>query len=122
MPEGHTIHRAARDHHKKLAGQRLKVFSPQGRFEAGAKILTGKRCRSVEALGKHLLYWFETDDVLHIHLGLFGRIRNRKLPLKEPVGAVRVRLVGRAARGYALVCGPKISMWVRCCEAKNPWV
>lgn len=95
MPEGHTIHRAARDHHKKLAGQRLKVFSPQGRFEAGAKILTGKRCRSVEALGKHLLYWFETDDVLHIHLGLFGRIRNRKLPLKEPVGAVRVRLVGR---------------------------
>ena len=33
MPEGHTIHRAARDHEKALAGQALLVTSPQGRFD-----------------------------------------------------------------------------------------
>ena len=93
MPEGHTIHRAARDHHRILAGQQLTVSSPQGRFAEGASLLTGQLCLSVEALGKHLLYRFNNGDVLHIHLGLFGRIRKLKLPLVEPRGAVRVRLV-----------------------------
>ena len=94
MPEGHTIHRAARDHRRALAGQVLSVSSPQGRFAEGAARLDGRRCRTVEAYGKHLLYHFDGDDALHIHLGLFGRIRKRKLPLAEPRGAVRVRLVG----------------------------
>ena len=93
MPEGHTIHRAARDHHPILAGQQLTVSSPQGRFGAGASLLTGQLCLAVEAFGKHLLYRFKNGDVLHIHLGLFGRIQKRKLPLVEPRGAVRVRLV-----------------------------
>ena len=94
LPEGHTIHRAAKDHHKKLSGQTLQVSSPQGRFSEGSEILSGKVCHSVEALGKHLLYRFESSDVLHVHLGLFGKIRSGRLPLKEPIGAVRVRLVG----------------------------
>ena len=93
MPEGHTIHRAARDHHQILAGQQVTVSSPQGRFVEGASLLTGHFCLAVEAFGKHLLYRFNSGDVLHIHLGLFGRIRKRKLPLIEPRGAVRVRLV-----------------------------
>ena len=94
MPEGHTIHRAARDQNSVLAGQVLAVSSPQGRFAEGAAHLDGRRCHSVEAYGKHLVYRFEGDEALHIHLGLFGRIRQRKLPLEEPRGAVRVRLVG----------------------------
>ena len=93
MPEGHTIHRAARDHHRILAGQQVTVSSPQGRFAEGASLLTGKFCLAVEAFGKHLLYHFNSGDVLHIHLGLFGRIRKRKMPLVEPRGAVRVRFV-----------------------------
>ena len=32
MPEGHTIHRAARDHHRIFAGKQLTISSPQGRF------------------------------------------------------------------------------------------
>ncbi|MEM9942783.1 MAG: Fpg/Nei family DNA glycosylase, partial [Planctomycetota bacterium] len=32
MPEGHTIHRIARDHNKDFKGQKLIVTSPQGRF------------------------------------------------------------------------------------------
>ena len=94
MPEGHTIHRAARDHHRLFAGQKLTISSPQGRFADGALLLSGRSCLAVEAFGKHLIYRFDEGDVLHIHLGLFGRIRKHKLPLAEPRGAVRVRLVG----------------------------
>ncbi len=94
MPEGHTIHRAARDHRKVLAGQVLDVSSPQGRFAEGAKRIDGLRCSEVEAYGKHLIYRFDYGLSLHIHLGLFGRLHKRKLPLTEPKGVVRVRLVG----------------------------
>ena len=95
MPEGHTIHRAARDHRKIFANQILHVSSPQGRFSEGANTLNKTLCISVEAFGKHLLYHFDYNKTLHVHLGLFGRIRREKLPLKEPKGAVRVRLVGQ---------------------------
>lgn len=94
MPEGHTIHRAARDHRKALAGQVLDVSSPQGRFFEGAKRIDGLRCTDVEAYGKHLIYRFDHGLSLHIHLGLFGKLRKSKLPLGEPKGAVRVRLIG----------------------------
>ncbi len=95
MPEGHTIHRAARDHRKIFANQILNVSSPQGRFADGANILNKNLCSDVEAFGKHLLYHFKNGQTLHVHLGLFGRINKHKLPLKEPKGAVRVRLVGQ---------------------------
>ena len=93
VPEGHTIHRAAHEHQRMLAGQKLDVSSPQGRFAEGASILSGKKCVVVEAFGKHLTYHFDSKYILHVHLGLFGRIRKHKLPLKDPRGAVRVRLV-----------------------------
>lgn len=94
MPEGHTIHRAARDQNPLLSGQALAVSSPQGHFAAGAAHLDGRRCVMVEAFGKHLLYRFEDGEALHIHLGLFGRIRKQQVPLAEPHGAVRVRMAG----------------------------
>ena len=93
MPEGHTIHRAARDHQKILTHQKLEVSSPQRRFTEGASLVTGQVCLTVEAFGKHLIYDFSNGLALHIHLGLFGRIRKHKLPLQEPRGAVRARLV-----------------------------
>ena len=94
MPEGHTIHRAAREHRRMLAGEALSVTSPQGRFHNGAVLLDGRQCVSVEAYGKHLLYEFDSGLVMHVHLGLFGRIRKHKQPEREPRGAVRVRLKG----------------------------
>ncbi len=106
MPEGHTIHRAARDIRHMLAGQSLRVSSPQGRFRDGAARLNGRRCVGVEALGKHLICRFAGDDALNVHLGLFGRIRKRKLPLVEPRGAVRVRLV--SATHVVDINGPTI--------------
>lgn len=67
MPEGHTIHRVARDHQKWFAGQALAVTSPQGRFAEDAPLFDGKRLVRVEAYGKHLFYWWEGTDLLHIH-------------------------------------------------------
>ena len=93
MPEGHTIHRAAREHNKIFGGHSLTLTSPQGRFTDGAARIDGQTCSFVEAIGKHLIYHFENGSVLHIHLGLFGRIRKHKLPLRTARGAVRVRLV-----------------------------
>lgn len=99
MPEGHTIHRLARDHTRDYVGQKLKVSSPQGRFADGAKELTGRKLDSIEAYGKHLFYrWKKSGKkpatTLHIHLGLYGKFRTHKLPAPEPVGAVRVRMIG----------------------------
>ncbi|MEO0618237.1 MAG: DNA-formamidopyrimidine glycosylase family protein [Pseudomonadota bacterium] len=96
MPEGHTIHRAARQHRRFFRNKDLAVFSPQGRFSDGASLLDGRLCKDVTAWGKHLVYVFDGDCYLHIHLGLFGRIRKVKWTgeVPEPKGAVRVRLLG----------------------------
>jgi endonuclease VIII len=93
MPEGHTLHRAARDQRPMLVGHRLAVSSPQGRFAEGAARLDGQRCDAVEAYGKHLIYRFEGGDALHIHLGLYGQFRTAPAPVPEPRGAVRVRMI-----------------------------
>jgi endonuclease VIII len=93
MPEGHTIHRAALDQTKMLAGKVLDVSSPQGRFIEGATLLDGQKCVGVEAYGKHLTYRFANGLALHIHLGLFGVFKTAKAPAAEPVGAVRIRMI-----------------------------
>lgn len=92
MPEGHSIHHAARKQRPWLKGRILAVSSPQGRFIEGAERLDGRKCKDVEAFGKHLLYPFVGGLSLHLHLGMYGRIRERNGPTREPVGQVRVRL------------------------------
>jgi endonuclease-8 len=42
MPEGHKIHFLAREHHDLIDGQVLKVTSPQGRFRADARKVSGR--------------------------------------------------------------------------------
>ncbi|MEN2494272.1 MAG: Endonuclease 8 1 [Hyphomicrobiaceae bacterium hypho_1] len=106
MPEGHTIHRAARDLSQVLVEQPVYVMSPQGRFSREAATLDGLHCQSVEAYGKHIVIGFEGSRWLHIHLGLFGHIHSCKLPLRSPKGAVRVRLV--SSTHYVDVNGPTI--------------
>jgi len=89
VPEGHTIHRLARDLNRTFRDQPLRASSPQGRFEAGAKRIDKQTCDGFEAFGKHLIGHFASGDVLHVHLGLIGKFRKAK---GEPVGAVRLRL------------------------------
>ncbi|MEM6577652.1 MAG: DNA-formamidopyrimidine glycosylase family protein [Pseudomonadota bacterium] len=91
MPEGHTIHRAARDQQANLAERELHVLSPQGRFTAGAALVNGRVCTRVEALGKHLLYHFDNGLAVHIHLGLAGVIRRGPSNGAAPRDVVRVR-------------------------------
>lgn len=96
MPEGHTIHRAARDHSRALGGQRVHVSSPQGRFEAEELVDASGRARlvRVDAYGKHLFYVFERRRTVHVHLGLFGRFFRRKTPAPAPRPTTRMRLEG----------------------------
>lgn len=108
MPEGHTIHRIARDHQKWFAGKQLIVTSPQGRFEDEANRLNGKRLREVSAHGKHLFYHWNRNLIAHVHLGLYGKFRLHNNPPPEPRGAVRVRMIGEE-RSFDLN-GPN------CCE------
>jgi endonuclease-8 len=96
MPEGHVIHRLARDHNEHFARKRLRVSSPQGRFAAGAEELDGKILRRIDAHGKHLFYHWQGRRVLHVHLGLYGRFRLHRAPPPEPRGEVRLRVVGRS--------------------------
>ena len=108
MPEGHTIHRIAADHTRDFAGQTLEASSPQGRFASDAKKLSGRQLETVEAWGKHLFYRWSAGKTLHIHLGLYGKFRRHKLPVPEPRGAVRLRVIGE---NYAFdLNGPN------CCE------
>lgn len=96
MPEGHTIHRAARDHEAAFAGQVVRVSSPQGRFDPGV-LADGARLRGVEAYGKHLFYAFVAQrrrHEVHVHLGLFGKFRRRASPAPPPRDTVRMRLEG----------------------------
>jgi endonuclease-8 len=91
MPEGHTLHRLALDHQEALAGEVVRVSSPQGRFEDAAQ-LDGEVIEAVEAVGKHLFYRFESGAIVHVHLGLFGRFRKHRQPAPAPRGLVRLRL------------------------------
>lgn len=72
MPEGHSVHRLARQFGDVFAGERLAVSSPQGRFAQGAALLDGHTLVSSVAHGKHLFLEFGHGLLLHVHLGLYG--------------------------------------------------
>lgn len=102
MPEGHTIHRHARQQRKLLEGHPLAAESPQGRFDEGARMIHGHALDTIEPVGKHLFYHFANDaGIVHVHLGMYGKFRVAKLkpdqPPPEPRGAVRLRLVSPVA-------------------------
>jgi endonuclease VIII len=94
MPEGHTLHRLARQHQRRYGRKQVAVSSPQGRFAAGAAILDGRVLARAEAHGKHLFHHYGPDLVVHVHLGLYGTFSDVKLPPDEPRGLVRMRIVG----------------------------
>ena len=96
MPEGHTIHRLARDLAADLRGSVVRASSPQGRFADEAAAISGRVLERTDAYGKHLFLTVEGGLVVHVHLGLYGTFRRFPQPLREPVGALRLRLEGEA--------------------------
>jgi endonuclease-8 len=96
MPEGHTVHRLARGLRDTLGTLPVTATSPQGRFEAGARLLDGATISRSEAWGKYLFVSFG-DAVLHVHLGLIGKFRDRGRPAPPPTDTVRLRLANDVA-------------------------
>src|SRR5664279_2155606 len=72
MPEGHSVHRIARQFALHFVGKHVAVSSPQGRFAAGAERIDGLRMLSAKAVGKQMFLEFEHDRWLRVHLGLYG--------------------------------------------------
>ena len=92
MPEGHTIHRLARDLAADLVGGPVRASSPQGRFADGAALVDGRVMERTDAYGKHLFLEHAGDLLVHIHLGLYGTFRRYPQPVPAAVGALRLRL------------------------------
>lgn len=109
MPEGHTLHRLARDLNRDLKGRELAVSSPQGRF-VDAAALQGATLQQAFAIGKHL--FLELDrGLVHVHLGLFGKMKRKKVAL-PPRESARLRLVSGDSAWE--LTGPT------CCECQTP--
>ncbi len=72
MPEGHSVHRIARQFRANFLDVPVRASSPQGRFTDGAAVLSGQRMLDVFAVGKQMFAQFERGDWLRVHLGIYG--------------------------------------------------
>lgn len=72
MPEGHSVHRIARQFAVNFVGTAPVVTSPQGRFVQGAAILNGREMTDARAVGKQMFLEFSGDHWLRVHLGIYG--------------------------------------------------
>jgi endonuclease-8 len=104
VPEGHTLHRLAREHQRLFGGTVVHASSPQGRFVEGARAIDGSTLVRAEAYGKHLLHRYSGGALLHVHLGLYGKFVSHQGDAPEPVGALRLRLTNDAV--WADLRGP----------------
>ncbi|QAU53393.1 Endonuclease 8 1 [Corynebacterium pelargi] len=97
MPEGHVIHRLAKELDQHFGGTIPEVSSPQGRFAIEAKALDSLAYDHAEAWGKHLFVHFAPErfeHIVHIHLGLIGSFRIE--PAEEVWGQIRLRIANDA--------------------------
>jgi DNA-formamidopyrimidine glycosylase len=93
MPEGHTLRRLADDLNAGFGGRTVRVTSPQGRFAAEAAMLDGTVLTGADSAGKHLFVEFEGERIVHVHLGLIGKLDLGQGAAPDPLGQVRLRLV-----------------------------
>src|SRR3954462_6010580 len=119
MPEGDSLHRAAR-RLQVLVGERVAVETPNPRAAGKglAERLDGRRLEAAEAIGKNLLLTFEGGLVLRSHLRMTGRWQVR------PSGAQlngRPWLVLRANGHEALLWnGPVLELTTRSTRRLGP--
>jgi endonuclease VIII len=93
MPEGHSVHRTAKQFQKLLLQQPVDVSSPQGRF-TDAALVSGQALTKSEAWGKQLLLHFESAAI-RVHLGIYGKwsFSSFEDSPPEPYGQVRARFL-----------------------------
>jgi endonuclease VIII len=119
MPEGDTLHRAAR-RLQALVGDRIEAEAhhPRARAERVAERIDGRVLESVEAVGKNLLFRFDGGVVLRSHLRLSGRWSVR------PRGERRRGLPWLVLRGdrveAVLWNGPVLELHARALERLGP--
>jgi endonuclease-8 len=119
MPEGDTIHRAAR-RLQPLVGETLEVETPHPRAAATgvADQLDGRRLEGVEAVGKNLVLRFEGGLVLRSHLRMTGRWTMRD---RGATSRGRPWLVLRgSAREAVLWGGPVLELSARAVRRLGP--
>jgi endonuclease-8 len=119
MPEGDTIHRAARRFGAAIGGREIELAdapNPRSPIHGRAGSLQGRVLERVEARGKHLLAHFSGDLVVHSHLGMNGRWRiaaDGATPFGKPW------LLLAAARGVAAQTGGQILRLVSESKLRN---
>lgn len=72
MPEGHSVHRIARQFGRHFVGERISASSPQGRFAEGASLIDGRVMTDAKAVGKQMFLEFDDAVWLRVHLGIYG--------------------------------------------------
>lgn len=72
MPEGHSVHRIARQFALHFVGRVVAASSPQGRFAAGAREIDGATMIAAKAVGKQMFLQFDNGLWLRVHLGMYG--------------------------------------------------
>lgn len=72
MPEGHSVHRIARQFDRNIVGRAVSASSPQGRFVEGAAVIDGREATAVRAVGKQMFLAFDEELWLRVHLGMYG--------------------------------------------------
>lgn len=103
MPEGPEIQRACDKVARIVEGQRLqKVVIPWPALQEYEETWTGRLVTRMEARGKALLFYFDTDDVLYTHNQLYGRWLTRRKP-ERPKSNRTLRLAFYTARGGAFL-------------------
>jgi DNA-formamidopyrimidine glycosylase len=118
MPEGHTVHRTSNEFNKLFAGNELTITSPQGRFDSGAKLISGRVLKKAKAIGKQLFLEFDNGLTLRIHLGIYGKWSFQKIDgeLPEAVGQVRARFSNQ--HHFADLRGPTVCEVITKAEVK----
>ena len=106
MPEGDSLHRAAR-RLQVLVGDRVTAESPnlRGRATGVAEQIDGRRLEAVEAVGKNLILRFEGGVTVRSHLRMSGswRVTGAGAPF-----AGRPWLVLRGEKAQALLYGGRV--------------
>lgn len=103
MPEGHSVHRIARQFERSFTGPPVAVTSPQGRFAAGAERLDGHAILRARAVGKQMFLEFDHELWLRVHLGMYGAW--------DFAGDIAVDPLSPAERGGRVVGSHEDSPW-----------
>lgn len=72
MPEGHSVHRIARQFTQNFVGTSPVITSPQGRFAGGAEQISGLTMTDSRAVGKQMFLEFDEHKWMRVHLGIYG--------------------------------------------------